>query len=287
VGTGDAFKNGKGSLMKLSARMTASAALLLMLASTVGCNKLKARDQLVKGIEAFKSGKYEEAVDFFQKSVALNPNDPTCRLYLATAYSYEVVPDLDTPENMAIAKKAIDGFNAVLANNPNDLDALRQVASIHRNIKQYKQAKVDETKILALDPQDSEASYTIGSIDWNLAYKNATDILAAAGLKDDGQGNVKKPKAVCEQLVAANSDLINEGMKYLQQAIAINPTYDAAMEYLQLTYRRKADLECGDDAARKADLAQADEWVQKAMGARKANEAAKEKRAEHGGITPQ
>ena len=62
--------------MKLSARMTASAALLIILASTVGCTKLKARDQLVRGVQAFKSGKYEEAVDYFQKSVALNPADP-------------------------------------------------------------------------------------------------------------------------------------------------------------------------------------------------------------------
>jgi hypothetical protein len=76
-------------------------------------------------------------------------------------------------------------------------------------------------------------------------------------------------------------------MKYLQQAININPTYDDAMQYLQLDYRTKADMECGDDAARKADLATADDWVQKAMGARKANEIAKEKIAAHGGVTPQ
>ena len=50
------------------------------------------------------------------------------------------------------------------------------------------------------------------------------------------------------------------------------------MQYLQLTYRRKADLECGNEAARKADLAQADEWTQKAMGARKTNEMNKEKK---------
>ena len=273
--------------MKLSARMTASAALLLILASTVGCTKLKARDQLVKGIESFKSGKYEAAVDYFQKSVALDPSSDVSRLYLATAYSYQVVPNLDTPENLAIAQKALSGFNAVLANNPNDLDALRQVASIDRNIKKYDQAKADEMKIISLDPQDAEANYTIGVIDWTQAYKHATDILAAAGLQDDGQGNVKKSKDVCTKIVAANTDLVNEAQKYLMQAVNINPTYDAAMDYLQLNYRRKADLECGNDAARKADLAQADEWVQKAMGARKSNEAAKEKRAEHGGITPQ
>ena len=104
--------------MKLSARMTASAALLLILAGTVGCTKLKARDQLVKGVQAFKAGKYEEAVDFFQKSVALDPTSSESHLYLATAYSYQVVPDLTTPENLAIAQKALNGFNDVLAQNP-------------------------------------------------------------------------------------------------------------------------------------------------------------------------
>lgn len=278
---------GKGSQMKLSARMTASAALLLVLGSTIGCTKLKARDQLVKGVQAFKSGKYEEAVNYFQKSVALDPTSAVSHLYLATAYSYQVVPNLDTPENLAIANKALAGFNEVLAQNPNDLDALKQVASIDRNIKKYNQAKADEMKILSIDPKDAEAAYTIGVIDWTQAYKNATDILGAAGLQDDGEGNVKKSKDVCAKLVAANTDLVNQALQYLQQAVQINPTYDDAMQYLNLTYRRKADLECGDDAARKADLAQADMWVQKATGARKANEAAKEKIAEHGGIAPQ
>jgi len=48
-------------------------------------------------------------------------------------------------------------------------------------------------------------------------------------------------------------------------------------------------MECGGnaDAARKQDLASADEWSQKAMGARKANEAAKEKKANTGGVTMQ
>ena len=44
------------------------------------------------------------------------------------------------------------------------------------------------------------------------------------------------------------------------------------MSYLNLTYRRKADLNCGNDSARKEDLAQADNWREKAMGTRKANE---------------
>jgi tetratricopeptide (TPR) repeat protein len=272
--------------MKLSARIIAGLALLIVVGSTVGCNKLRARDQLVKGIQSFKAGQYEQAIDHFQKSVALDPNDPTTRLYLATAYSYQVVPNLDTPENLAMAQKAMKGFNEVLAKNPSDVDALRQIASVQRNIKQFDQAKATEEKIISLDPNDAEANYIVAWIDWNRAYKNAVDILASQGLQDDGNGNVKMNKATCAKMKAANTDLVNEAMQYLTRAVQIRPTYDDAMQYLNLNYRRKADLECPNDAARKDDLAQADQWVQKAIGARKANEAAKEKAA-GGGITMQ
>ena len=166
--------------MKIDSRISVSATLLLVLASTVGCTKLKASDQLVKGVQAFKAGQYEQAVNHFQTSVDLDPNYDAARLYLATAYSYQVVPNLDTPDNLKLAQKALDGFNTVLAKNPDDLDALRQVASIDRNIKKYDEAKKAELKIIQLDPQDSEANYTIGVIDWTQAYKNATTILGAA-----------------------------------------------------------------------------------------------------------
>ena len=272
--------------MRISARIPLAAALTLVLASSLGCQKLKERDQLVKGINAFKAGKYETAIDFFQNAVKLDPDDSMAQLYLATAYSYQVVPNLDTPENLKMAQKALDGFNAVLAKDPNDLGALRQVASIHRNIKQYDTAIADEKKVISLDPTDSEAYYTIGNIEWNMSYKNATTILGAAGLTDDGNGNVKMSKDVCAKLTTANGTLVADTIQNLQKAIDINPTYDNALDMLNLAYRRKADLECGNDAARKADLAKADDLVQQAVGARKANEAAKEKKL-GGGISMQ
>ena len=264
--------------MKLSARITVGAAMLVVLASTVGCTKLRARDRLVKGVQEFKAGHYERAVDLFQESIDLDPNYPAARLYLATAYSYQVVPNLDSPDNLKVAQKALDGFNQVLAKEPNDLGALRQIASVQRNIKQYDQAKATELKILGIDANDAEANYIVAWIDWNVAYKNATTILAAAGMTDDGKGNVKKSKDVCAKLIAANTTLLTEAMQYLQKAIDINPNYDDAMTYMTLSYVRKADLECGNDEARKDDLAKADGWMQKALGARKANEAAKEKK---------
>jgi len=264
--------------MKLSARISGSMALLLVLASTVGCAKLKARDQLVKGVQAFKAGQYEEAVNHFQTSVKYDPSYKSAHLYLATALSYQVVSDLTTPENLALAQKALDGFNTVLAADPNDIGALRQEASIYRKIKKLDLAKATELKVIQLDPNDYEAYYTVGVLEWKQAYDNTIAALTATGLSDDGAGNVKKSKDVCAKLQAENTDHVAAALQYLQKAVDVNPTYDDAMQYLNLDYRQKANLECGNDAARKADLDAADSWVTKATGARKANEAAKEKK---------
>ncbi|MGD0789977.1 MAG: hypothetical protein ABR898_18535 [Terracidiphilus sp.] len=271
--------------MKLTARIPVSVALLVLLGTSTGCNKLKSRDQINKGVAAFKNAQYEEAVNNFQNAVNLDPTSDNAKLYLATSYAYQVVPNLKTPENLAFAQKALDGFNAVLAKNPNDLTALKQVASIHFNIGLLDQAKEDQLKVIQASPDDAEAYYTIGSIDWMAEYyKNAQPILAADGLNDDGAGNKKMTKGACAKIQAANTDLVNDGLKNLMKAVAIRPDYDDAMQYIQLTYRRKADLDCGNEPARKADMAEVDFWTQKAMGTRKMNDQKKEKKLA-GGIT--
>jgi tetratricopeptide (TPR) repeat protein len=271
--------------MKLSARIPVSIALLVLLGTATGCNQLKARDQINKGVAAFKNSQYEQAVTYFQNAVKLDPTYDAAKLYLATSYASQVVPNLMTPENLALAQKALDGYQAVLARDPNDLTALRQIAQIYRNIGKLDESKAYELKVIAAAPNDPEAYYTIGSIDWMQEYyKNAQPILAADGLTDDGSGNKKMTKGACAKMQAANSALVADGLQNLTKAVELNPNYDDAMQYIQLTYRRKADLECGNDAARKADMDQVDQWTQKAMGTRKLNEQKKEAKI-GGGIT--
>src|SRR6202020_698896 len=114
-------------------------------------------------------------------------------------------------------------------------------ASIDRNIKKLDEAKEYEKKVIAIAPNDAEAYYTIGVVNWMQAYKNAVAILAADGLTDDGNGNVKKTKGACQKLQDANTALVTEGLDVLQKAVSINPTYEEAMTYLNLMERRKAD----------------------------------------------
>jgi len=75
----------------------AAAAALSLLPLMTGCQKLEARDQLNKGVRAYKNARYEEAIQHFQEAVRLDPTYPSAELYLATAYAQSVVPDLQTP----------------------------------------------------------------------------------------------------------------------------------------------------------------------------------------------
>ena len=248
-----------------------------------GCKRLQARDQLNKGVQAYKSAKYEDAINHFQQAVNLDPSYAPAELYLATAYAQAVVPDLTTPENLKNAQMAIAGFMKVYDKDPKDVSSIKGIAALYLNTGKYDEAKQWQLKAIAVDPQDAEAHYTVGYIDWRQAYRNAVQELGTANMTDDGNGNVKMPKPVCQKLQQENGPLVDEGLKYMQQALDIRPNYDDAMSYMNLLNRRKADLECGNDAARKADLQAAVDWNSKAMGTRKANE---EKKAQQtpGGV---
>ncbi|MDE3201217.1 MAG: tetratricopeptide repeat protein [Acidobacteriota bacterium] len=251
--------------------------------SVSGCNKLAARDQLNKGVESYKAAKYEEAIGHFQKATELDPTLPMAKTYLATALAQNIVPGLDTPENLKNADQAVEIFKQVLQQEPNDVNSLKQIAGIYFNIKKFQEAKDWQKKVLAVDPKDPEAAYTIGVIDWTLAHENVLKALAAVNMNDDGEGNVKAPKKVLQQISEENAPLVEEALQYLNQAVENRANYDDAMSYLNLVYRRKADVDYADPSAVKKDVDAAKDWSAKAMGARKANEA--KKNAGPGGIT--
>jgi tetratricopeptide (TPR) repeat protein len=266
------------------ARFTVLAVALAGMALSIGgCNRLKARDQLNKGVEAYKGTHYEEAIDHFQKATELDPSLPMAKSYLATALAQNVVPGLDTPENLKTAQQAIDIFSEVLDKDPHDINSMKQIAGIDFQIKKLDDAKTWQKRVLAEDPKDPEAAYTVGVIDWMQAHQNTLTALVSKGVNDDGAGNVKAPKEIMEPLKAQNGPLVEEALQYLNQAVANRPNYDEAMAYLNLVYRRKADVDYGNADAVKADVAAAEDWRSKAMGTRKENEA--KKNAGPGGIT--
>ena len=259
----------------------AKAAVLLGLAAVLllfgGCNKLKARDQLNKGVQAYKNAKYELAIEHFKNAVALDPRLLNARLYLATAYAQQYVPGADTPENNQMGQQAIEEYKKVLQADPGNTNSVKGIASLYFNMKKFDQAKEYHEKAKQLDPNDPEEYYSIGVIDWTESYAPRQEERAKLGLKPD---EPLKDKKVCESLRERNLSKVDEGIQNLNRALQLRPDYDDAMAYMNLLYREKADLECGDPDARAADLKTADDWVDKTMATKKAKA---EKLAQKGG----
>ena len=63
----DTNMNGPARFWALAVTLTG------MVLSMSGCNQLEARDQLNKGVDAYKSAHYEEAIEHFQKATELDP----------------------------------------------------------------------------------------------------------------------------------------------------------------------------------------------------------------------
>src|SRR4051812_43508555 len=102
----------------MTKRLLAMVALSAALLMSTGCNKLRARDQLNKGVQAYKAARYEQAIEFFKNAVSFDPNLAVAKLYLATAYAQQYVPGVDSPENNKMGEQAIEE-NKKSRGNPN------------------------------------------------------------------------------------------------------------------------------------------------------------------------
>src|SRR5437879_2151756 len=91
-----------------------SVAAVALLLATSGCTKLRARDQLNKGVQAYKASKFETAIERFKTAIELDPQLDVAKLYLATACVAQYVPGGDNPENVRMADCAIDEYKKVL-----------------------------------------------------------------------------------------------------------------------------------------------------------------------------
>jgi len=264
--------------MNTRTRLVAVLAVAAALLSTAGCSKLRARDELNKGVSAYKAGQPEQAIEHFKNAVNYDDDLKVAKLYLATAYAQQYVPGVDTQENLRMADQAIREYQMVLQRDPSSVNSLKGIAYLYLNMKKFDDAREYYKKATNIDPNDPELYYSLGVIAWTQAYKDAADLKARSGMKVDDPLKSKQDQKLCDELRAKDGAVVDEGMKMLETAIEKRQDYDDAMAYLNLLYRRKAnDLTCDDPAAMASYVKTANEWSDKAMAARKkkADEAAK------------
>jgi tetratricopeptide (TPR) repeat protein len=203
--------------------------------------QLKARDELNRGVTAFTAQRYDEAIEHFKVAVDADPELIAARLYLATAYRAQFIPQATSVENLEKARLAIETFQDVIDTAAEDKQsratAMANLAGIYSGMGEYEKAKEWYRERTDLEPDNPDPLYGIGTINWQLVYDET-------GMTGENIENMEE-----EQLAEVNL-LVDEGVDVLKKALELNPEYVDAMQYLNLLYREKAKLTEDEESKR-------------------------------------
>ena len=266
----NAHANASENRSKASLALTA-VALLVVMFGAAGCDKLKARDQLNKGVAAFKNGQYDASVENFKQAKDLDPSLLNARLYLATAYATEYIPGAPSDDNLRLANQAIAEFQDVLSVDPSNTSAIDGIGSLLYNMagtpftpEKFEQSKQYHQKHIAISPNDPEPYYWVGVIDWTLAYRGNATMRQAYNVQNPKK-QLKDIDPLPDKLRADFAQqygmMVDEGLQMIEKAVQLRSDYADAMAYQNLLLRQKADQ--SDTATRAALEKQADDLLDK------------------------
>jgi tetratricopeptide (TPR) repeat protein len=241
--------------------------IVFLTLASAGCNKLKARDDLNKGVAAYRAGSFDQAIERFKEAKELDPTLLNARIYLATAYASQYIPGAPSEENVRKGKQAIEEFQEILKLDPINLSAIDGIGSILFQMagQPFDVAKMEESrsyheKHISIDPTAPEPYYWVGVIEWTLTYRGNAEMR-----KKWNEANPRKtvkdeqpmPDKVREEFYAKYGPNVENGLKLLDRAIQLRPDYEDAMAYLNLLYRQRADMAASpqerEDFFQKAD----------------------------------
>lgn len=257
------------------------AALAVAIIAGGGCNKLRARDQLNKGVAAYSSGQYDQAIEHFKSAEQFDPTLTNARLYLAAAYQAQYIPGAPSPDNLRNGQEALKINEDILSDDPGNLSAIDNLGSLYYNMAQTPfdetgmlKARSFQEKHIQLSPNDAQPYYWVGVIDFWISHHANQELRSE--YNQSGKKPIKDtdplPKDLAAKFVANYGKTVDDGIGALNKAIELKPDYDDAMGYLSLLDRQKGDMEATADA-READNKDADQLMDKAKAIKQQREA--------------
>jgi len=181
-------------------------------------------------------------------------------------------------------------FLARSQQEPRDVEAALALEQVYWRWGKWREALTYAKRAAALRPDDAEAQYGVGTFVWQLlssrgggADMSAYDPRPRAPAEiPDGQSGVTRrvkpqaplpppppPPAGPDAITGApRATLADEGIGYLQRALALRPAYAEAMTYLGLLCWQKAFAFFAEPARWQLAVDEANAWQRKALAAR-------------------
>ena len=189
-----------------------------------------ARDQLNKGVQAYKNAKYEEAIDHFQQAVNSIPRSSMRGSIWRRRTPSNISPARTLRKTTGWPSRRSTSTKKCCKRDPKNINSVKGIAYLYLQMKKFDDAKDYYRKATELDPNDPEPYYSIAVIDWTQTYQPRMEERAKLGLKPEeslAQGQ-ESLRGVCKE---KNTPNIQEGIDNLTKAMQLRPDYDDAMAY--------------------------------------------------------
>ena len=231
------------------------------------------------------------ALDAFAKLKELRPGDPRGeQLFVQTLFDTDDLPALERL------------FFSRAQQHPDDLDAVRGLQQVYYKSGRWPAALEWSRKAAALRPHDAEAQYAVGTLVWQVlsSHGGGAEMVSfdpRPKVVDDeedppapvvstrrGRKNKDKdrgedqppgprlptppPSAAGDVTGPARAELADEGIAYLEKAVALRPRFGEAMTYLGLLERQKSFAYFAEPEKWQAAVDQSRKWQEKAAAAR-------------------
>jgi tetratricopeptide (TPR) repeat protein len=226
--------------MKLSQTRIALVFLAVLVTTSSGCgviNRIRAKNQLNEAARAYREGNFPEAEKHSREAAALDPNNKTAPVFIARTIHQQYRPGVQSPENIAKAQQAIEAYQQILANNPNDDDSYKAIAYLYESIKEYDKLKqwiAARANSETTEPEKrAEAYVVLASKDWDCSFKitelptNKTTTIDQASNK--ATVSYKKPR---DQKDFDQAQMcVKQGLSEAENAIKFDPNNESAWSY--------------------------------------------------------
>jgi hypothetical protein len=252
-------------------RIGAIAILVLFVAAGAGCtlaNKIRAKNELNETARSYRDGHFDEAEQHARRALAFEPTNKTAAIFIARILHQQYKPGVDTPDNIAKAKEAIEAYKNILQMDPKDEESYKAISVLYSAIKdddklrEWISRRANDTTLK--NEQRAEAYAILAGKDWDCSFK-VTELPDVKVANDPGKPagiTYKKPKE--QKDFDKIQRCVTRGLEEAETAIK----YDA---YNESAWSYKTNLLL--EAAKLADMdGKAD---QKAQYQKKADEAGK------------
>ena len=214
----------------------------IVLISLIGTNcsyyyRVRSRQNLVDGAQAYKNRKFDEAEREFRAAISRDPNGETAegrtaQVFLARTLHSQFIGNRKQ-ENKA--QEAIEEYQKVLENNPNDQSSFKAVANLYENLnrnEEWLQWITARATNESVPPDQRAEAYT------SLAakqYSCANEISDAEPVKKtvvkDGKPAFEFTKPEDPAAYQRLQQCAEQGLQYANTATDLNPNSESAWSY--------------------------------------------------------